>query len=74
MTIRIEDLGKTDFADVVEPNGDPIPPTSPGAILRHEFLEPLGMSASALARDLRVPANRITSILQDNRGQTTVSW
>lgn len=70
MNIRIEDLEKMDFTDVVEPGGDPIPPTSPGDILRHEFLEPLGMSASALARDLRVPTNRITSILSKDRRVT----
>ena len=70
MNIRIEDLAKTDFTDVVEPDGDPVPPTSPGDILRHEFLEPLGMSARALGRDLRVPAIRITSILSKDRRVT----
>lgn len=70
MNIRIEDLEKTDFTDVMVPDGEPIPPTSPGDILRHEYLEPLGMSASALARDLHVPANRITSILNSDRRVT----
>lgn len=70
MNIRVEELDKLDFTDVVEPGGDPIPPTSPGDILRHEFLEPLAMSANALARELRVPANRITSVLNASRRVT----
>jgi addiction module HigA family antidote len=44
--------------------------TAPGEILREEFLEPLGMSANALALALRVPANRITGILNGTRAMT----
>ena len=36
---------------------DPIPP---GEILREEFMRPLGITVSALARDIGVPANRIS--------------
>lgn len=38
--------------------------THPGEILKEEFLVPLGMSANALARELGVPANRVTAILK----------
>ena len=41
--------------------------TSPGEILREEFIKPLGLSGSALARDLKVPANRINDILRGRR-------
>ena len=44
--------------------------TSPGEMLREEFLEPLGISANALALALRVPANRITAILHEERAVT----
>ena len=42
----------------------------PGEIIRHEFLAPLGMSARALARDLGIPANRLTEIIAGRRGIT----
>ena len=45
--------------------------TSPGEMLREEFLAPLGLSANALALALRVPANRVTAILKDQRAVTT---
>ena len=45
--------------------------TSPGEMLREEFLAPLGLSANALALALRVPANRVTAILKDQRSVTT---
>jgi addiction module HigA family antidote len=38
-------------------------PTHPGEILREEFMAPYGMSASALARALDVPVNRVTEII-----------
>ncbi len=37
--------------------------THPGEVLREEYLKPLGMSANALARAIRVTPNRITAIL-----------
>lgn len=37
--------------------------THPGQILREDFMVPYGMSASALARALAVPVNRITDII-----------
>ena len=44
-------------------------PVHPGEILRDE-LEELGMSASALAGELAVPVNRVTAILNGQRGVT----
>jgi antitoxin HigA-1 len=41
--------------------------THPGEVLREEFLLPLGMSARALAREIDVPANRITGIANEAR-------
>ncbi len=38
--------------------------THPGEVLREEFMRPLGLSANALALDLRVPANRIGAIIR----------
>jgi addiction module HigA family antidote len=43
---------------------DPIPP---GEILREDFMLPLGISVSALARDIAVPANRISQIVNGTR-------
>ena len=39
--------------------------THPGEVLREEFMRPLGLSASALARALNVPPNRVTSIVAE---------
>ena len=39
----------------------------PGEMLREEYLAPLTMSASELARQLGVPANRVTAILNGDR-------
>ena len=41
--------------------------TSPGEVLREEFMKPLGLSANALALALRVPATRIGDILRRDR-------
>jgi len=37
--------------------------THPGEVLREEFMAPFQMNASALARALTVPVNRITEII-----------
>jgi antitoxin HigA-1 len=40
----------------------------PGEILKHDFLEEIGMSQNALAMHLKVPANRIHAIIKGHRG------
>ncbi|MGZ9810602.1 HigA family addiction module antitoxin [Pseudoroseicyclus sp. H15] len=45
-------------------------PVHPGEVLAEEFLAPLKMSAAALARQLGVPANRVTEIVRGRRGIT----
>lgn len=45
-------------------------PIHPGEILKHEFLDELGLSAYALAKALRVPSNRITGIINGTRAIT----
>jgi len=45
-------------------------PIHPGEVLREEFLEPLGLSAHALAVALRVPAPRINDVARERRGIT----
>ncbi len=68
MSIPFEDLSRTDYADIT--TGEVIPISTPGEILRREFMEPLGLSASALAKALKVPTNRITAILHGSRSIT----
>ena len=70
MTIRIEDLHLIDFSDVVDPDAPRIPPTHPGDILLHDFLEPLGMSQYALAKAIDVPPRRINEIVKGQRAVT----
>lgn len=41
--------------------------THPGVMLGAEFLEPLGLSASGLARELGIPQNRISEIIAGRR-------
>lgn len=42
----------------------------PGEILKEEFMEPLELSATALAKALDVPANRIRALLNEQRDIT----
>jgi addiction module HigA family antidote len=44
-----------------------LPPVHPGEVLREEFMEPLGISINALARDLHVPVSRISKIANEER-------
>ncbi len=46
---------------------DPIPP---GEILREDFMQPLGISINQLSRDLSVPPNRISEIVNGKRSIT----
>ncbi len=45
-------------------------PIHPGEILREEFMKPLGISINQLARDLDVPPNRISAIVNGARSIT----
>lgn len=45
-------------------------PVHPGEFLREKYLVPLGMSARALARGLRVPRTRIERIVRREIGVT----
>lgn len=46
---------------------DLLPIVTPGEILLHEFLRPMGIAANALAIELRVPGTRIHGILKGKR-------
>ena len=47
-----------------------LPPIHPGEILRDEFLEPMGLSAGALARLLNVPRTRIERLVAEQTSLT----
>jgi len=42
-------------------------PVHPGEILREDYLVPLGLSATALAKALSVPAPRINELVREKR-------
>lgn len=70
MTIDRNKLHELRFDDVVAADEEQDSPIFPGEVLREEFMEPLGLSAAALARALHVPPNRITSLINGQRGLT----
>ncbi|MDF7673537.1 HigA family addiction module antitoxin [Acetobacteraceae bacterium ESL0709] len=43
---------------------------TPGDVLKEEFMEPLGLSGRQLARELGVPANRVSQVLKGERSIT----
>ena len=45
-------------------------PITPGEILREDFMEPLDISINQLARDLSVPPNRISDVVNGKRSIT----
>jgi addiction module HigA family antidote len=45
-------------------------PVHPGEILLHDFMEPLGLSQSALAKALGVTAMRVSQIVRGQRAVT----
>jgi addiction module HigA family antidote len=45
----------------------------PGEILREDFMEPLGISINQLARNIGVPPNRISEIVNGKRAITADS-
>jgi addiction module HigA family antidote len=47
-----------------------VPPVSPGEMLDEEFLKPLGLTKYRLAKDIGVPAQRISEIVSGKRAIT----
>jgi len=47
-----------------------LPPIPPGEILLEDFMKPLGISINQLARDLDVPPNRISGVVNGKRAIT----
>ncbi len=45
-------------------------PIHPGEVLRQEFMVPLSLSINRLARDLHVPPNRVSDIVNGKRAVT----
>ena len=70
MTILRSDLdtGRVDFSDI--DTGERIPPTTPGEVLRDDWMEPNGLTQYALAKALKVPAIRMSQILHGKRAIT----
>lgn len=68
MPISIQELATTDFSTVT--TGNQLELVRPGDILLHDFMQPLGLSANALATALHIPTNRIIGILAATRGIT----
>lgn len=45
-------------------------PVHPGEILKHEFLEEMGISAGRLAKHIRVPRTRIERLCEERTSMT----
>lgn len=71
MTIRTEEVADMDFRGVVGTRR--IGPVTPGEVLREEFMKPLGLTARALGRELHIPQNRISAIINGTRVVTAES-
>ena len=71
MVIEHEDMDrrKIGFPDVT--SGRRLPPVHPGEVLRKEFLTPMELSVSRLAREIKVPRPRLNDIVLGRRAVTT---
>jgi len=66
--IRRDELDGVAFSDVT--TGEPIPAVTPGDVLRLDFMEPLKLSARAVARDMGATPGRVTEIVNGKRAIT----
>ena len=44
-----------------------MPPVHPGEILKEDLMKPLGLTVSGLARELKMPVNRLSEIVNGRR-------
>ena len=49
---------------------DRLPPVHPGEVLLEDFIKPLGLSQYRVAKDIGVPALRISQIVRGQRSIT----
>ena len=49
---------------------EPLDLIPPGQVLREEFMQPLGVTAYRLAKDIGVPQDRISAVLRATRAIT----
>ena len=70
MTIRRDsiDTGQIDFSD--EPGAQRLTPVHPGDVLKHDYLEPMGLSVYGLAAKLCLPRSRLNDIVLKRRAVT----
>ena len=68
MTIRRDELRKTDFSDVS--SGKRLAAVHPGDVLLKDFIEPLGITRYRVAKNIDIPQRRIDLIC---RGEAAVS-
>lgn len=66
--IQRADLDAMTFDDMAP--GPALPPMHPGEVLLEEFMRPAGLTARALAAQIGVPGNRVSSIVNGTRGIT----
>jgi antitoxin HigA-1 len=64
----INQINETNEAE--EAAEERLPPVHPGEVLLEDFMKPLGLSQYRLARDLHVPAMRISQIVHGKRAVT----
>ena len=70
MSIRLEQIEKTDFSDVADLSAGQAAPIHPGEILLEDFLKPMGITQYRLAKEIGVPQRRIGEIVAGNRAIT----
>ena len=46
-------------------------PTHPGAIIRHDYMEPLGLTVTALAAHLGISRKHLSQVLNERAGVTS---
>ena len=57
-------------ATIIDRGGTDLDPIHPGEVLGEEFLVPMSLSAAAFARQIGVPANRVSEIVAGRRSIT----
>lgn len=68
MSIQRTNVEAIDLQGVT--TGEKLRPIHPGEVLREEFLQPMGITAHALAMALQVPAPRINDVVRERRAVT----